>query len=201
MSSPEGLPSDDMMRWFLRDRYFNAEDAAAKINRYLEWRKKTLPPVLDFDSIATEHGSGKAFVHTHKDRFGRPVVIVRTKLHRTGEYPLADSKRLCAFTIEQAISEMADGGEQFLGIFDLRGFSLSNADFDFAKFMIDAFFNYYPRRVGQILFVDAPWIFRPAWDATKPLMRKYAAMVSFVKKEELARDYFTPDTLPPDFAK
>lgn len=43
---------------------------------------------------------------------------------------------------------------------------------------IEAFFEYYPRRVGQVLFVDAPWVFQPAWAAIKPLMRKYAALVS-----------------------
>lgn len=53
-----------------------------------------------------------------------------------------------------------------------------NADFVFAKFMVEAFFEYYPRRVGQVLFVDAPWVFQPAWAVIKPLMRKYAALVS-----------------------
>lgn len=44
---------------------------------------------------------------------------------------------------------------------------------------VEAFFEYYPRRVGQVLFVDAPWVFQPAWAVIKPLMRKYAALVSF----------------------
>jgi hypothetical protein len=43
---------------------------------------------------------------------------------------------------------------------------------------VEAFFEYFPRRVGQVLFVDAPWVFQPAWQVIKPLMRKYAALVS-----------------------
>lgn len=43
---------------------------------------------------------------------------------------------------------------------------------------VEAFFEYYPRRVGQVLFVDAPWVFYPAWEVIKPLMRKYKALVS-----------------------
>lgn len=43
---------------------------------------------------------------------------------------------------------------------------------------MEAFFEYYPRRVSQVLFVDAPWVFFPAWEVIKPLMRKYAALVS-----------------------
>jgi hypothetical protein len=29
----------------------------------------------------------------------------------------------------------------------------------------------------QVLFVEAPWVFQPAWQVIKPLMRKYAALV------------------------
>lgn len=42
---------------------------------------------------------------------------------------------------------------------------------------IEAFFEYYPRRVGQVLLVEAPWVFGPAWEVIRPLMRKYAALV------------------------
>ena len=43
---------------------------------------------------------------------------------------------------------------------------------------IDVFFNYYPKRLGQVLFVDAPFIFQPGWNMVKPLVGKYAALVS-----------------------
>ena len=37
-------------------------------------------------------------------------------------------------------------GEQIVGIFDLKDFSVTrNADFAFAFFMVEAFFEYYPR--------------------------------------------------------
>ena len=29
----------------------------------------------------------------------------------------------------------------------------------------------------QVLLVDAPWVFGPAWEVIRPLMRKYAALV------------------------
>jgi hypothetical protein len=88
----------------------------------------------------------------------------------TGEYPINDSKRLCVHLIDQAISSLrrdnlassttspdngpphppggdgGKGGEQIVGVFDLKGFSVTrNADFAFALFMIEAFFEYYPR--------------------------------------------------------
>lgn len=39
------------------------------------------------------------------------------------------------------------------------------------------FFKYYPKRLGQVLFVDAPFIFQPGWSMIKPLVGKYAALV------------------------
>lgn len=47
-----------------------------------------------------------------------------------------------------------------------------------ARMQVDAFFEYYPRRVGQVLMVEAPWVFTPAWEVIKPLLRKYKALVS-----------------------
>ena len=53
-----------------------------------------------------------------------------------GEWPLEDSQRLCAFVIESAVSQLPDGVESILGVFDMRGFGPSNADFDFFYFLV-----------------------------------------------------------------
>lgn len=75
-----------------------------------------------------------------------------------GEYPIEGSKRLLVHLIDKAISQLESegdlsaggsssssvgslygggGGEQLVGIFDLRGFSVTrNADFAFAAFMV-----------------------------------------------------------------
>lgn len=67
-------------------------------------------------------------------------------LSPAGEFPIDDSKRLCTYLLDQAIEQLPDGSEQLIGLFDLRGFQLQNADLAFAAFMIEAFFDYYPRR-------------------------------------------------------
>jgi hypothetical protein len=127
--------------------------------------------------------------------------------------------------LDQAVESLPPGGEQIIGVFDLRGFELKNADLQFAAFIIEAFFEYYPRRwggggsgwggvgwggvggalngfhdtpsslhrsrslhhplpstpppfsilsparprMGQVLMVDSPWIFKPTWEVIKPL--------------------------------
>ena len=53
-----------------------------------------------------------------------------------GEWPLQDSERLCAFVIDSALQKLPEGGESILGVFYLRGFGPSNADFDFFYFLV-----------------------------------------------------------------
>lgn len=56
-------------------------------------------------------------------------------------------------------------------------------------------------RIGQVLFVDAPWVFKAPWEACKHMLRKYAALVRFISSKQLAEEYFTPETLPDIFKK
>ena len=89
--------------------------------------------------------------------------------------------------------------ETLLGIFDLRGFGPKNADLSFARFLVDACFLYYPRRLGAVLFVDSPWAFKPVWAVVKPLLGKYGALVRFVSAEEVTKVYFAEGEAPPGF--
>jgi hypothetical protein len=270
--SPLGCPDDDLLRWYLRDRYFKVDAAEEKLASMLMWRQQerwvggrgaiwggsgamvdsvlvvkavglarvcasklmphsplnppcihppthpsTRPPTsidaIDVSSpeVQRELATGKAEVHSATDRYGRPVVIIRVKQHvigewgglawgglgrfvtslpcenvctpscpcssrpllpflcpiptqpqinqtplstnqqPQGEYPIADSKRLAGYVLDQAVASLPPGGEQIMGLFDLRGFELKNADLQFAAFIIEAFFEYYPRRWGGCL--------------------------------------------------
>jgi hypothetical protein len=151
--------------------------------------------------VATEAATGKAFLHTHLDSSGRPVIIVRAARHLTGAAPLVESQRLCVHLLDRALEALPEGQDTVLGIFDLRGFSSRNADLGFVRFMVDIFFTYYPKRLSQVLFVDAPWVFKPGWEMVKPWLKKYAALVRFVSAEEARREYFSPTTVPEDFAE
>ena len=150
--------------------------------------------------MAKEAATGKAYLHAHLDVQNRPVIIVRAAKHVTAAGPLVDSQRLCVHILERASDSLPEGQDTFLGIFDLRGFTSKNADLGFVRFLVDIFFTYYPKRLSQVLFVDAPWVFKPGWEMVKPWLKKYAALVRFVTAEELRREFFTPETVPADFA-
>jgi hypothetical protein len=53
-----------------------------------------------------------------------------------GQFPAADSQRLCVYLLEEALRQLPAGQEQLVGIFDLRGFGVQNADVLFATFMV-----------------------------------------------------------------
>ena len=53
---------------------------------------------------------------------------------------------MAGHVLDRAVAALPPGGEQIMGLFDLRGFDLRNADMQFAAFIVEAFFEYYPRR-------------------------------------------------------
>mmetsp|Transcript_11351 Transcript_11351/g.29101 ORF Transcript_11351/g.29101 Transcript_11351/m.29101 type:complete len:308 (-) Transcript_11351:233-1156(-) len=195
-----GTPSADVCKWFLRDRKFDVEETVEKLQGMLRWRSEFRVDAITDAMIAAEAATGKAELWRHCDVNGQPVVLVRVDKHVTGKVPLDESIRLCVAILEEAESQAVESGvETILGIFDLKAFNSSNADFGFAKFLVDAFFTYYPKRLSQVLFVDAPWIFQPAWAVVKPWLGKYAALVKFVSAAEVCSEYFAAETCPADF--
>ncbi|CAI7857996.1 unnamed protein product, partial [Closterium sp. NIES-53] len=169
-----GRDDDAMLRWFLKDRKYKVEPTVEKLAKAIKWRHEFGVAGLTAADVAEEGATGKAFLHEHADVDGRPVIVVVAAKHFPDSSRLVYSQQLCAYLIERAIERLPEGEEQFRGIFDLRGFSAKNTDLAFVKFMIDVFFNYYPKRLNQVLFVDAPFIFQPGWKVMKPLLKSYA---------------------------
>ncbi|MCO5605941.1 hypothetical protein L7F22_060127 [Adiantum nelumboides] len=112
---------------------------------------------------------------------------------------LVESEKLCIYLLEKALGQLPPGKDKILGIFDLRGFTSKNGDLKFVKFLVDVFFNYYPKRLDQVLFVEAPFIFQPGWNMVKPWLKSYASLVRFCTAEVVRQEYFTSDTAPAGF--
>ncbi|CAI7779107.1 unnamed protein product, partial [Closterium sp. NIES-53] len=194
-----GRDDDAMLRWFLKDRKYKVEPTVEKLAKAIKWRHEFGVAGLTAADVAEEGATGKAFLHEHADVDGRPVIVVVAAKHFPDSSRLVYSQQLCAYLIERAIERLPEGEEQFRGIFDLRGFSAKNTDLAFVKFMIDVFFNYYPKRLNQVLFVDAPFIFQPGWKVMKPLLKSYANLVVFCKAEEVRDKYFLPGQAPDSY--
>ncbi|XAR50211.1 hypothetical protein NMG60_11004477 [Bertholletia excelsa] len=163
-----GRDDEDMILWFLKDRRFSVEEASTKLVKAIKWRQEFGVSDLSEESIGSAAETGKAYLHDFLDVFNRPVLIVVASKHFPSELPPSENEKLCVFLIEKALSRLPAGKDEILGIFDLRGFGTANADLKFLTFLFDVFYYYYPRRLGEVIFVEAPFVFKPIWNIAKP---------------------------------
>jgi len=190
---------EETVKWFLRDRKYDPVEAEEKLLKTAQWKAEIGMETLSPSQFSSELASGKVRLHEHADILGRPVIILDASKHLIGQYPVESTQKLCAYAVKEALDQLPDDVDTFITIFDLRRFGASNADLQFVKYMVDLFFVYHPKRLGQSLLVDAPWIFKPVWQFVKPLLRKYAALVRFVNVSQVGQEYFTDQTVPREF--
>lgn len=196
-----GRDDEEMILWFLKDRKFSVDDAVSKLHKAIRWRHEFGVSDLSEESVKSIAETGKAYVHDNFDVYGRPVLVVDASKHFPQKQDPDEDEKLCVFLIEKALSRLPAGKQDILGIFDLRGFGTENADLKFLTFLFNVFYYYYPRRLGQVLFVDAPFVFKPLWQLVKPMLKQYASLVRFCSANEVREKYFTEDTLPASFRK
>ena len=182
--------ADDTALWFLRDRKMDVEATTTKLESFLRWRAD-LGEITDED-IAPSLAAGAAYVHPHLDVEGRAVIVVEIEKHVIKERDLEMAKKHAVKAVEDCIKMMEErgGSGAIYAVWDMRGFSGSNADLDLAKFCIlDVFREYYPKRLSQVAAIDAPWAFKPVWAILKPIIGKYSSVVQFVKAKDVIANF------------
>jgi len=188
---------DWLLAWFLRDRKLDADKASDKAKKYLEWRANEGYDDLDTPAVAEEAATKKAVLLEERDVCGRPVVYVTLTRHEVETRELERTCKLCVKLVDEALERLRAEGEganeTIMCVFDLRGFTMKNADIDFVKFFIKCIFDYFPKRISQVLLIEPPWVFTPVWQIIKPLMGKYAALVKQVKAKE-AKEFFADES-------
>ncbi|KAL2831358.1 CRAL-TRIO domain-containing protein [Aspergillus pseudoustus] len=105
---------------------------------------------------------GKSYLHG-LDRQGRPVNIVRVKLHKPGAQTAAALERYIVHVIESTRILVAPPVETGTILFDMTGFTLGNMEYHPVKFIIQCFEANYPESLGLLLIHNAPWIFSGIW--------------------------------------
>ncbi|KAJ7945839.1 Sec14p-like phosphatidylinositol transfer family protein [Quillaja saponaria] len=194
-----GRDDEDMILRFLKDRKFSVEEAVSKLTKAIKWRQEFGVSKLSEEAVKHVAQTGKACVHDFLDVTGRPVLIVVASKHFHSAQNPAENEKLCVLLIEKALRKLPPGKEQILVLFDLRGFGIDNADLTLLTFVLDVFYYYYPKRLGQVLLVEAPFVFEPFWQLAKPLLKSYASLVRFCSVETVRLEYFTEATMPASF--
>ncbi|CAN0901182.1 Phosphatidylinositol transfer protein CSR1 [Linum grandiflorum] len=164
-----------------------------------KWRQEFGVSELTEESVKSVAETGKASVHDFFDVNDRPVLLVVASNHFPGVHDPVEDQKLCALLIEKALGKLPPGKDEIMGIIDLRNFSTKNADLKFLTFLFDVFYYYYPKRLGEVLFVEAPFVFKPIWQLAKPLLKSYTSLVKFCSVETVRKEYFTEETVPSMF--
>ncbi|ROW15771.1 hypothetical protein VPNG_02081 [Cytospora leucostoma] len=105
---------------------------------------------------------GKSFLHG-VDKKGRPICIVRVRLHHQGEQCEESLEKYTVYLIETARMVLRPPVDTATILFDMTGFSMANMDYTPVKFMIKCFEANYPESLGSVLVHKAPWLFQGIW--------------------------------------
>ncbi|KAM7510877.1 hypothetical protein LguiB_009752 [Lonicera macranthoides] len=178
LHNPFNAPTHSLKSFLLRNMPVRSHAIGTNHSRK-QWRKGFGVSELSETSVRSAAETGKSYVHDFLDVHSRPVLIVDASKHFAWMLdPSEDDEKLCIFLIEKATSKLPDGKEQIHGIMDLRAFGTKNADLKFVTFLFDALYYYYPRQLAEVLFVDAPFVYKPLWQLIQPFLKSYDSLTN-----------------------
>lgn len=193
---------DTAIARFLRARKWNLPAAFAMLVGFCSWR-------LDFGvhSLMQEGeshfpeellASGKGFIW-EEDKHGRVCCYARAKLHNKDAQPLRQSCEYLVFWLETGRILRRNDQQLVTVVVDLNGATFASLDLPFAKFMFNCLQAYYPEILGQVLILDAPWLFWSFWKMVSPFIDPIvAAKIKFIQKSEL-KHYIDDGRIPQEF--
>ncbi|CAN1347829.1 hypothetical protein LINPERPRIM_LOCUS41255 [Linum perenne] len=108
--------------------------------------------------------------------------------------------KVSRFSVEETVGKLTKAikWRQEFGVAELTEESVRSVA-ETGKF--DVFYYYYPKRLGQVLFVEAPFVFKPIWQLAKPLLKSHTSLVRFCSVQTVRKEYFTEETVPTIFSE
>ena len=172
---------DQLLLRFLRARKWDVQKALVMLVSAMKWRQDAKVDD-DIMAVGEEHFAnqekegdanakqfaadflaqmrmGKSFAHGI-DKEGRPINVIRVRLHKGGEQSQESLERYTIYLIELTRMMLQHPVDTGCIIFDMTGFSMANMDYTPIKFMIQTFEANYPESLGTILVHKAPWVFQ-----------------------------------------
>ena len=167
---------DGLVLRFLRARKWDVEKGVVMMISAVDWRhhrKVDSDLVFKGESVALkdkdkqtaddkgfiqQYRSGKSYVRG-TDKAGRPVYIIRVKLHDPYAQSSECMEEYVLHNIESIRVLVQPPYDEACLIFDMTGFGLKNMDFHVVKFLITVFESKYPETLGLVLIHNAPFVF------------------------------------------
>ncbi|KAF5677294.1 phosphatidylinositol transferase [Fusarium heterosporum] len=208
---------DALVLRFLRARKWDVEKALVMLVATMNWRHNDMKVDADImkngDAVAVEDEKtdsptkqvsadmmkqlrmGKSFLHG-TDKQGRPICVVRVRLHKAGQECEESLEKYTVYIIETARMTLEPPVDTACIVFDMTGFSMANMDYTPVKFMIKCFEANYPESLGAVLVHKAPWLFQGIWKVIRGWLDPVvAAKVHFTNNRAELEEYIAPDHL------
>ncbi|RKK25623.1 CRAL-TRIO domain-containing protein C3H8.02 [Fusarium oxysporum f. sp. cepae] len=208
---------DALVLRFLRARKWDVEKALVMLVSTMHWRHNDMKVDSEImkngDAFAVEDEKtdsptkqvsadmmkqlrmGKSFLHG-TDKQGRPICVVRVRLHKAGQECEESLEKYTVYIIETARMTLQPPVDTACIVFDMTGFSMANMDYTPVKFMIKCFEANYPESLGAVLVHKAPWLFQGIWKVIRGWLDPVvAAKVHFTNNRAELEEFIAPDQL------
>ncbi|KZV41705.1 random slug protein 5-like [Dorcoceras hygrometricum] len=175
--------SDECISRYLRARNWNVKKAVKMLKTSLKWRSEFKPEEIRWEDVAQEAETGKIYRTSYKDKYGRPVLVMRPRCQNSKS--IKGQIKYLVYCMEKAISNLSHDQEQMVWLIDFHGFSLSNISVKVTRETAYVLQEQYPERLGIAILYDPPKIFEPFWMIAKPFLEpKTADKVKFVYSDD-----------------
>ncbi|EDO15589.1 hypothetical protein Kpol_483p8 [Vanderwaltozyma polyspora DSM 70294] len=199
---------DSFILRFLRARKWHEGKALSMLVRSLHWRvhdANTVEIINHGECYAYKHKKEgliknlemQKVVHSGYDLKGRPILMVRVKLHYSKDQSEEELEYYALLIIEQTRLFMKEPNRAATILFDMTDFSMSNMDYTPVKFLIKIFEAHYPEYLGNLIIHNAPWLFSPIWNVVKTWLDPVvASKVKFTYNVKDLSKYMSNDQIP-----
>ncbi|OUM53493.1 hypothetical protein BVG19_g2780 [[Candida] boidinii] len=169
---------DNLLLRFVRARKWDVDKSLVMLSNTLQWRtKETQVDALllknelgmkleDKKGVMKQFELGKAVVRGI-DKKGRPIVIIKPRLHHSSDQTEEEVELYTLLVIEYARLFLIEPVDSCSILFDMSGFTMANMDYTPVKYIIGAFEAHYPESLGVLFIHKAPWIFSGIWNIIK----------------------------------
>ncbi|XP_043286137.1 motile sperm domain-containing protein 2-like [Venturia canescens] len=175
---------DDWLKRYLEHNEYNIQESLNMLWMSTEWRKKVGANDITEDNVKREYLEDGVFFGYGKDKDGKTLFIIKSKLHTKGGRDFGELQRCIIYWFERLQRE--GNGDQISLFFDMVDAGLSNMDMELTKYLIGLFKDYYPNFLNYIIILEMPWVLNAAFKIIKSwLPAKAIPKIKFVNKANL----------------
>jgi len=183
------------LRYFLRSKEGNVDDALEMVTNYVTWRKDNNIGALNFVAVKQQLEMGKICVLPNAgDESSDLLVIFVSRLHYPRDFPTLTFLRSLIFLFEYFMCKEEEHSG-FIVLNDMR--DVRNANFDFkVSHVVRSLQACLPMLPHKILIYRPPFIFKLVWRVIHPFLTPAIInLIEIVRSDEELQKFINPYNL------